>query len=177
MTISLKEFGCLLTNAQFELFAFICILMEGEADAADVLQDTNLALWNRAERYDASQPFLPWARSFAYNQVRAFRLKQARSRLVFDEELMEWFAAHVPAEQARETRASETMGKLEECLGKLTDVQRRLMRLKYTDGESLKGIAEKVGNSANAVGVMMHRTRLALAECMKRPVAGEGGAV
>ena len=84
----------IIAKAQFELYAFICILMEGEADASDVLQDTNLALWTHAERYDPKLPFLPWARSFAYNHVRAFRLKQSRSRLVFDEALLDWFAEH-----------------------------------------------------------------------------------
>ncbi|MDD4102083.1 MAG: sigma-70 family RNA polymerase sigma factor [Kiritimatiellae bacterium] len=170
----MKQFGGLLTGAQFELYSFICILMEGEADAADVLQDTNLALWNKAEQYDPAQPFMPWARSFAYNQVRAFRLKQSRSRLVFDEDLLDWFATHAQPAAGADLRDSETLGRLEECLGKLGEMQRRLIRLKYTDCASLKEIAAELGHTVSSVGVMLHRTRQALADCMRRGVRTGG---
>ncbi len=172
MTPDLKHFGQLLAGAQFELYAFICIIMEGENDASDVLQDTNLALWSHVERYDTSLPFLPWARSFAYNQVRAFRLKQSRSRLVFDEELLDWFAEHAPSDSAHEKRSVEALGHLEMCLSKLAEEQRRILRLKYTEGASLREMASDLGCSVASVGVMLHRIRSALALCMKRHAGG-----
>ncbi len=176
MTPDLKHFGQLLASAQFELYAFVCILMESENDASDVLQDTNLALWNHAERYDASLPFLPWARSFAYNQVRAFRSKQSRSRLVFDEELLDWFAEHASTESIDTRYPAEVMGHLESCLSKLTEEQRRILKLNYIGGSSLKEMASQLGRSVVSVGVMLHRIRASLALCMKRNV-GAGGAL
>jgi RNA polymerase sigma-70 factor (ECF subfamily) len=175
MKTDLREFGKLLSGVQFDLYAFICILMEGEQDAADVLQDTNLALWGHAERYDAERPFLPWARSFAYNQVRAFRLRQARSRLVFDDTLLDWFAEHAADGAADAADPSDRLRRLEGCLSKLTPKQRLLLRLRYAEEATLKGIAEQVGQSVSAVGVMLHRTRLALAECMKKAAGTVGG--
>ena len=175
MSLDLKHFGQLLAGAQFELYAFICILMEGENDASDVLQDTDLALWSHAERYDASQPFLPWARSFAYNQVRAFRLKQSRNRLVFDEELLDWFAEHALAEARDTGHPTETLGRLESCLSKLGEEQRLLLKLKYTEGASLKEMASQLGRSVASAGVMLHRIRAALALCMKRNAGTAGG--
>lgn len=172
--MDLKQFGQLIARAQFELYAFICILMEGEADAADVLQDTNLALWTHAERYDPSQPFLPWARSFAYNQVRAFRLKQNRSRLVFDDALLDWFAEHAVPETKGSGPGLEVLSRLEVCLSKLTEAQRTLLRMRYTEEKSLKEIASRLLYPVSAVGVMLHRTRGVLAACMKRSVTAGG---
>jgi len=175
MGMDFKQFGQILTNAQFELYAFICILMEGESDAADVLQDTNLALWSHAEQYDPALPFLPWARSFAYNQVRAFRLKQSRSRLVFDEGLLDWFAEHAGGDGRDGGRPLDVLSRFEACLSKLTVAQRMLLRLRYTEEASLKVIAAKLEHSVSAVGVMLHRTRGILADCMKQ-AAKAGGA-
>lgn len=172
--MDLKQFGQLIAKAQFELYAFICILMEGEADASDVLQDTNLALWTHAERYDPKLPFLPWARSFAYNHVRAFRLKQSRSRLVFDEALLDWFAEHAAPQAEGSGPGLEVLSRLEMCLSKLTEAQRGLLRMRYTEEASLKEIAFRLRHPVSAVGVMLHRTRGALADCMKRAVNAGG---
>lgn len=170
----LKEYGRLLTEAQFELYAFICILMEGEADAADVLQETNLALWTKAETYDFAQPFLPWARSFAYNQVRAYKLRQSRSRLYFDNELVEWFADHVAAEPAGGDIDDKTLKRLDYCLSQLSDLQRGVIKLRYTECVSLKEIAKRIGRTANSVGVLLHRTREILAQCLRQAALQEG---
>jgi len=174
MGMDFKQFGQVLTSAQFELYAFICILMEGESDAADVLQDTNLALWSHAEQYDPALPFLPWARSFAYNQVRAFRLKQSRSRLVFDEGLLDWFAEHPVSDGRDSERSLDVLSHFEACLSKLTVAQRALLRLRYTEEAPLKVIAAKLEHSVSAVGVMLHRTRGALADCMKQAAKAGG---
>mgnify|MGYP001197265003 CR=1 FL=1 len=89
-----------LTQAQGNLFVYLCALT-GNADAArDVLQETNLALCREAERFDPSRPFLPWGRAVAYYQVLSWRKKQFRERLVFDDELLEDVAAALNEEPA-----------------------------------------------------------------------------
>lgn len=87
------SFVCALTDAQFDLLAFICMLLGNRDMAQDVLQDTNLRLISHSAEYDTRRPFLPWAKAFAYNQVRTFVKKSARSRLVFDEGLVDALAA------------------------------------------------------------------------------------
>src|SRR3954454_14411357 len=42
------EFVQLLTGVQSRLYAYICSLVGDSAGARDVLQETNLALWNKA---------------------------------------------------------------------------------------------------------------------------------
>ena len=71
-----------LTGCQSLLYGFICALLGGAEGAGDVLQETNIVLWNKAHEYDPARPFLPWAYTFARFQVMAWRKKQSRSRLV-----------------------------------------------------------------------------------------------
>ena len=48
----------LLTGAQSRLYAYICCLVGESAAARDVLQETNLALWDKAGEYDPERPVL-----------------------------------------------------------------------------------------------------------------------
>jgi len=51
-----------LASAQFDLYAYISVLMGGAAEVADVLQETNLAILTHESNYDPSRPFMFWAR-------------------------------------------------------------------------------------------------------------------
>ena len=77
-----------LTGCQSQLYAYICSLTGNSIAAQNVLQEANLVLWDKAAEFDPSRPFLPWAYTFAYMQVLAWRKKRRRDRLVFDEDLM-----------------------------------------------------------------------------------------
>ena len=83
-----ESFVTQLTEAQFSLFDYISFLLCDSSDARDVLQETNPDLWRKASAYDASRPFLPWARVIAHYQVLTFRKKQSRSHLLFDDEFL-----------------------------------------------------------------------------------------
>jgi hypothetical protein len=59
------EFMTQITRAQRQLHAFILSMVWNATDADDVLQQTNLVLWEKSAEFDASRPFLPWAMRFA----------------------------------------------------------------------------------------------------------------
>lgn len=82
----------LLTKAQMDLYAFICMLLGHRDEAEDILQETNLMLMRHAAEYDGQRAFLPWAKAFAYNQVRKYLKSRSRSPLVFSGELVDAIA-------------------------------------------------------------------------------------
>ena len=59
-----------LASVQFDLYAYISVLMGGAAEAADVFQETDLAILQHELSYDPSRPFMFWARGVARNRVR-----------------------------------------------------------------------------------------------------------
>jgi RNA polymerase sigma-70 factor (ECF subfamily) len=159
-----------ITGCQSSLFAYICNLLGNIEHARDVLQETNVALWEKAEEYDPSLPFLPWALRFAYNQVLSFRSRQQRDRLVFDEEML----ALVNNKACEITeRLDDRLIALDECMQKLPKRQRTLLRERYVEGRRVNEISKRTGRSVTALNVTLFRIRKAIFECVMKRLAAE----
>lgn len=170
------RFVRVLTGAQFEIFAYICMLLGNRDIAKDVLQDTNVMLMNHAGEYDVGRAFLPWAKAFAYNQVRTHLKKESRSRMVFDDDLVTAVAEATLTESEESGQALEL---LDQCMGKLIPAQKELIEARYFRGESIERMAEKLKRSTISVYVQIHRIRRLLGECieMQLQTSRKGGAV
>ena len=171
-----QQFVRTLTGAQFDIFAYICMLLGNRDVAKDILQDTNVMLMNHAREYDAGRAFLPWAKAFAYNQVRTYLKKESRSRMVFDDELVTAVAEETLAESEESGRKLELLDK---CMDKLLPAQRELIQKRYFRGESIECMAESLKRSAISVYVQIHRIRRLLGDCIETQLqsAKKGGAV
>jgi RNA polymerase sigma-70 factor (ECF subfamily) len=157
-----------LTGSQFELYAYVCALLGGTESARDVLQETNVDLWNKASTYDPRRPFLPWARAIAFYQVLTHRRKAARSRLVFDDDLLRDLSARFCAQGERLDRELEALGG---CVERLTGEQQQLVRARYHDGVSVNDIAARLRRGANVVAASLYRIRRALMACVQQSLA------
>ena len=158
-----------LTAAQSALYAFICALLGGTREAQDVLQETNAVLWRKAADYDPARSFLSWAYTFARFQVMAHRKRVARDHLLFDEALLDSIAETA---SRRNVDLDVRLRALDECVTKLPPAQRELVRRRYADGTPVNVLASQSGQTATAVGVLLHRIRLVLADCVRRVAAG-----
>ena len=170
------EFVRLLTGTQSRLYAYICTLMGAAAPARDVLQETNLVLWDKAQEYDPARPFLPWAYRIAYLQVLAYRKRCARSRLVFDEELVSAVAtefARVDARQQEDPMQDRRLEALDHCLGKLAAGGRSLIEERYRRGAPVEQIARRLRKAPNVVSASLYRIRKALHACIEARLAAE----
>ena len=164
------EFVTRLTANQGALYGFIVSLMGGMDQANDVLQETNLKLCRKAPAYDPGQPFLRWAYAFARNEVLSWRTRHARSRLVFDDELVTKIAVLFDAvEDAPEQRFAA----VEKCVEKLPERQRELVAARYGRGEALQDIAARLEMPENAAAALFYRLRKALANCVELSLGGE----
>ncbi len=154
----------LLTGTQSRLYAYICTLTGAAASARDVLQETNLALWDKAHEYDPERPFLPWAYRIAYLQVLAYRKKCTRNRLVFDEQLVSELAEESLDQGADDDRRLEALG---HCMDKLPVHRRDLLDRRYLHGESVDQIAGHLRKAPNVVAASLYRIRKTLMECIE----------
>lgn len=164
------EFVQALTGAQSRLYAYVCSLLGESAGARDVLQETNLALWDKADEYDPTRPFLPWAYGVAYFQVLAYRKRCARSRLVFDERLLGELAEQIARRESALDARLEALG---DCLAKLPGPRREIVDRRYGQGESVERIADRLGKTPNVVAALLYRIRKALLECIEARIAIE----
>ncbi len=157
-----------LTASQQSLYAFIFSLVPNTNDARDILAETNLALWKKRDEYDPTQDFWPWACRFGKLQVLAFRKRQQRDRLVFQEDVIQLLAAEAEAVDANGDRALDA---LESCLGEIDARRQELLRKRYADGYSVTRLAEEMNRSVGAMADLLYRVRLKLASCIERKLA------
>ncbi len=175
-----EEFVALLTASQRRIHAFICTLVVDLADADEVLQETNLALWQQAERFEQGTDFVAWACRVAYFKVLKQRDAAKRHRVKLDDAVMDLVAAETierTREQARE--AAETFERQRvavwACVDELSERHRDVLTARYRDGRSLGDIGVTLGRNANAMAQFFHRIRAILRECVERKLGAVEG--
>jgi len=166
------EFVRQLTGSQSMLYAYISALLGGTEGAQDVLQETNMVLWNKAAEYDVDRPFLAWSYAFARFQVMAWRKKQSRCRLVLDDALVDQVADEF---HGQDGSPAPHMDALESCVRKLPESHRQLVDSRYSQGETVQQIATRLGRPQNAIAASLYRIRKMLLDCMQAAMAGKGG--
>jgi RNA polymerase sigma-70 factor (ECF subfamily) len=155
-----------LVGGQSRLYAAISALLGGDPAAHDVLQETNLVLLRKAAEYDPARPFLPWALGFARFEVMAWRKRQSRDRLLLDDDVVAALADQLAEDPPARGDAADRLDALERCRRRLPDETRRLLDLRYREGESVRAIAARLGRTENVVSVTLFRIRQALLRCM-----------
>lgn len=161
-----------LTSHQPALHAFLTSLLPGVPAVEDILQQTNVVLWEKRADFEPGTNFKAWAFTVARWQARAWLTSQKRRNwLVFDDELAQALSARFAAAQPEE--ASESLTALRHCLSKLRESDRLLLLSHYQHGKSLKKCAELFDRSANSLKVALFRLRAGLRRCIESQVALE----
>lgn len=137
------------------------------ATAEDVLAETLLVCWRRAE--DLPEEPLPWAYAVARNCLRNAERSTRRQERV----AARIMAVDPPAEVAEEE--SDHDGALvREALARLRPDDAELLRLWAWERLEPAQIATVLGITANAASVRLHRARAKLADQLRKTGAGAG---
>lgn len=170
----LTEFVRLLTDHQAAIRGYIRVLIPNEFDIRDVLQNTNLFLWEERDTFVAGSNFKAWA--FAVARFRAMehikKLKQ-QNRLVFDSQLIELLDAdsHEPWSDSMEREFNA----LEHCLQLLSTKDRALIDARYASRTPLAEYAARDGRSEASLRVILCRLRGILRGCIDKQLHFEEG--
>jgi RNA polymerase sigma-70 factor (ECF subfamily) len=166
-----EQFAADVVASQRRLYAYILTLLPDPNDASDVLQQTNMALWRDAERFEPGTNFIGWAFRVAYFKVLEYRTKVQRERRRFRDTLLEDLAQESEAYSLENENAR--LSAMMRCLESLPAKQRELVRRRYTMGESVQTLAASSGQAANALANALFRIRRALWNCIQRNLAME----
>lgn len=167
-----EQFVRLITENQSMLHAYIRSLLPDADRAGDVLQETNLVLWRRANEFAEGTNFAGWARKIAYYQVLACYRDKRREKLLFDAELVALLA-----EQSESQVTSYEMKQrlLQGCLAKLSDQSRDLVRRRYAPDGSVKVMAKNLKRTVGSISQALYRIRQLLEECVNQQLTRETG--
>ena len=160
---------------------YILQLLPNRSDADDVLQATNLVMWDKRSQFAEGTKFAAWAAKIAYYEVLTFRKRRGRERIRFDDTLVDQLAAEAASEAGQ---IDDVLQTLRRCMDKLNQQDRTLLEMQYSFDLRPRQIAERTGpigrrdlgrhaphshvavgvhrrkQSANAGGLTMSQSRL-----------------
>lgn len=161
------EFVKLLTEHQMALRCFIISMLPGCQDTADVLQDTNVVLWEKKADYEPGTNFRAWAFTVARNKVMQYREKESRAnRITLSEELLD-----VIANDRRDILPESLENKLQalkQCLALLNAPERALIQTRYPEGRMIQQSPRKPATASARVALC--RIRGKLRDCVERRI-------
>lgn len=168
--LSHEQFIRLFLNAERELLRYVMVLVPNVSDARDVVQETAIALWQAIEKYDQAKPFIPWACRFALNEARMHLRTASRQRRFMDEDVAQLLSERrVEMASLLDIRREH----LRDCLTRLLDDQRQLVRGYYFDNETIDALASRLGRGTDSIYKSLQRIRQALQQCIERKIQTE----
>jgi RNA polymerase sigma-70 factor (ECF subfamily) len=160
-----EPFLALLTANQSSLYAYIVSLLPNRQQADDILQETNIVLWRKAEEFQEGTSFLAWSCQVAYFNVLSFRRRMSRDKHTFGDDLFDYLAER---QCERIDDVEDRQKALRRCLGKLPPKQRELIEARYQPGASVRRMADERSTTEGALSQSLYRIRSSLLECIKR---------
>ena len=168
-----KELVLLMTQHQRRIFAYIYTLLPDRHAAEDILQETSVVICEKFHEFKSGTDFVAWANQIAWWQVRAARTKFARSKVIFDDDVLECVAS-TSMELAPEADVRHEA--LAKCLQKLPPRDRELIMTRYEPGNGVEEAARRSGRSLVAAYKALARLRKLLHDCVSNQLAQEAAA-
>ena len=163
----------LITEHQRRIFGYIYTLVPDRQDAQDILQETSVVLCQKFDQFRPGTDFAAWACQIAYWEVRRARQKFARSKVIFNQEVVDAIA-ETAAELLPEMGARHEA--LAKCLQKLHPRDRELLLTRYEPGSGVEEAAQRSGRSLVAAYKALARLRKLLLDCVTNQLSLEGAA-
>ena len=136
-----KQLMRLMTQHQRRIFSYIFTLVPTRADAEDILQETSVVICEKFAQFQPGTDFAAWACQIAYWEVRRARQRFARSKVVFNQEVLDAVAqtASSMLEEVNERHEA-----LAHCLRKLHPRDRELVITRYEPGGGVEQAAQSL---------------------------------
>jgi RNA polymerase sigma-70 factor, ECF subfamily len=156
-----------ITRYQSAIAAYIRSLLPTHPDYMDILQEVNVTLWKKRDKYRPGSNFKAWAFSIARYQVMNARRKMVvdSSRLIFSEELISILAEASPYEN--EPVVERKLAALNLCLGEISCKNRELLKVRYSDGITIEEYARQHERNPGTIRATLRRLRATLQHCVK----------
>ena len=165
---SRKRLMALMTRHQRQIFSYIFALVPNRYDAEDLLQETSLVVCEKFDEFEDGTDFVAWACQIAYWRIRYSRQKFARSKVVFNQEIVDALA------QTAVPMAAELDGRheaLENCLKKLHARDRELVLTRYEPGCGVEEAAKRSGRTLQTAYKALARLRKLLMDCVSTQIS------
>jgi RNA polymerase sigma-70 factor (ECF subfamily) len=165
-----EQFVRLLARHERRVEAFVLSLVPNWSDAEEIIQETKLRLWQQYAEYDPAKDFGAWACTIAYYQVLTLRNRNRGQHVALGQAFLERVAAEIARRSDREINRAQQMA---DCLRKLDEAKRQLLKRHYSARETHVQIAADLGRKADSVRQELLRIRRTLYRCIEESGHGE----
>jgi RNA polymerase sigma-70 factor, ECF subfamily len=153
----------LLTSHQRDIYFYIRSLVL-DLDAVDeILQATNLVLWEKRAEFEAGRAFRPWAFQIARYKIAEHRAQHQRKGISFSDALIDELTLQAPPCAEID---SDLKDDLRRCVARLAARDRDLLNQRYSALASCEMIAKAMGRPVRWVYNTLNRVRQELMDCM-----------
>ena len=159
------SFVQLFTKSQRPLYLFILGQTGSVQNAEEILQNTNLVIWKKADQFDLGTNFFAWACQIARYEILQHRQRFRRDKLKFSDEFLDVVSRD---SESRLSDIEPERQALDHCIQKLSARDQELIRERYQPGAVGKNLASDLGRPANSVYQSLGRIRRVLLECIQR---------
>lgn len=175
--LSQDEFIVLIARHERRVRGFVGTLVRQREDVDEIVQQSCLTAWKKLTDFVRKEPtldrdFARWLCTIARFEALGYVRKRRGSSLLFDSELVSKLADVQLADERLEDRR-EALG---ECIDKLAENHRDLVRRYYRAEESAAEIAAQEGVSRQAIFKRLRAIRVMLLDCVGQSI-GNSGAV
>ena len=153
----------LLTSHQLDIYFYVRSLVLDPDEVAEIVQDTNLVLWEKRDQFEAVKDFRAWAFQIARYKVLQHRSQRKRKCPCFSDALVDELALQAPHYA---TADNDLMDGLDRCIAQLVARDRELLRQRYSSMASCESIAKAIGRPVRWVYKALNRIRQELLDCM-----------
>jgi RNA polymerase sigma-70 factor, ECF subfamily len=157
-------FQALYTATSAKLFGVCLRVLKNRADAEETLQEVYFKIWHNANKYQVSgySP-ITWLVCIARNQcidrIRAYKPQAAELSEAED-------IADSGATPEQQVMRSGEVGRLSDCLQKLSPGRAEAVKAAYMEGYSYQELADRLGQPINTVRTWLRRSLISLKECL-----------
>jgi RNA polymerase sigma-70 factor (ECF subfamily) len=165
MTDRLKTLSTRFVAERHCLMGFIYGMVRDLAAAEDILQEVWIRLAEAAERDEPIHDPARWCRGVARNLILHYWREQRAAKVVADSELLDLVERALAEKQ---DYWAERRQALMECIDRLPEPSKQLLRMKYDQGLSFAAMAAQLRRSVDSLKMALCRVRRAMLDCAEK---------
>ncbi len=162
------DFVRLITSCQLDIHRYVHSLLPDPNEAAEVVQETNVVLWEKRSQFETGTDFRAWAFQIARYKLLEHRAQRKPKCLCFSDALIDELA--LQAMQCAKVD-SDLVDGLRRCIAQLAARDRELLGQRYASPTTCADIAKEIGRSVTWVYNALRRIRRELLDCVARCAA------
>lgn len=157
-----QEFLRILQFNKKRIFGFILAAVPHYSTAEDIMQDTIIRLWSKFSTYTPGTNFSAWGISYARYVILEYQKKNRAAFIQFDSQALDNLSEPFETDENIDNRLEA----LQKCLKKLPEIQKRIMRMRYSENLTVKEIALKIGRPIHGMYKAVIKIQSSLQECI-----------